>query len=287
METDINVAFVGDVHGSIIPMYEFLAELEHRAGIHIDGVVQVGDFGIYMPSDELIKHTSIQTARFEIRTNFPKLWKGEYAVPMPTWVCPGNHEDYRVLIHLIGADRHVIHNFHILEDGSINDVLGLRVGAIWGNYSYKSYRNPTVIEDARTYNTHSRKALHIYEPSVERLMKAGQFDVLVTHDAPKGLLPIVPVAMNSELKSTMGLDEDELYPGGCPGFLPLYETGQPDVHFFGHFHVNRVMRRTNPRVVCLHAFNYNAPASIEVRTYTVEQGEQVNAGTSVPSVQTH
>lgn len=268
---DINVAFVGDTHGEIIPMYHYLESLERRVGMKFDAVVQVGDFGMYLPSAEELKDKQIQTAGFEIRTSFPKLWNREYFVPIPTWVIAGNHEDYEVVAQLIKYPD-LIPNFHLLPDGEITDVLGLRVGAIWGNFSNRSWANPERVQNARVSNPSSRKSLHIYKPSVEKLAATGQMDVLITHDAPHGMLPFIGTEMDVTLKGKLGLDEDEPTARGCPGFTQLYETGCPEVHFFGHFHLNRTMRRNNPRVVCLHSFNQNAPASVEVRQYSIPGG---------------
>lgn len=256
MTKTVNLAFAGDCHGSILSLYEYLLELESRDNIAIDAVVHVGDFGMYLHGP-----------KSPVEPTFQALWDGGYVIPIPTWVCPGNHEDYTVIKQIL-ADPSRIKNFHILPDGEVTNVMGVKIGVVWGNYSYKSYAMPDVIEGARRLKQHSRKAMHIYRPSVEKLLQAGPFDVLVTHDAPAGYEP-KKFIMYDSLRLQMGLDPDEQLPGGCPAFLDIHRICQPLAHYFGHFHCRRVMKRNEPRITCLHAVDRRVTEAVEVNQYEV------------------
>lgn len=244
----------GDIHGDIDGLYKYLLDWQERTGVKLDGVVHVGDFGCYLPEGAAWDSPFMNTA-------FRQYWDGRKQIPIPTWVCPGNHEDYSVLVRwAVEPDR--INNLHMMADGQITDVLGVKVGAIWGNFSYRSWMNPEIIRTARRNNTDSKKAMHIYRPSVELLKQAGEFDMLITHDAPARLMKPMrqpPIF----IKQALGLAADEPAQG-CPGFNELYGTSKCKYHYFGHFHSFWVCQAVNPRVVCLHCYNFCPEQSIEV-----------------------
>lgn len=266
------VAYVGDIHGDIRRMYKYLSAIETKVGIKIDCAIQVGDFGIYLPpsfknGEPYMVHGSMEEA-----TDFPLYWEGLETAPIPTYVCPGNHEEYPVTqLWLRQPER--MENLFLLPDGEVTVVEGmLRVGAIWGNYSYKSYKNPSRVEQVRKNHHRSRLCTHIYRPSIEKLKNAGRFDILITHDAPKGYMPSFG-NVDNHLRQQLGLENDE-HIGGCPGFLEIWETGQPEEHFFGHFHKHTIVRssaKRPKRVTCLHCFNYNPNLSVEIRQYEMER----------------
>lgn len=239
------IGVVGDIHGDIDGMYKWLLQWQERTGAKLDAILHVGDFGIYLPSFES-KHL--------VSTDFPKYWLGRKEAPIPTWVCPGNHEEFAVLEWwLKQPDR--MANLRLLNDGEITDVLGVKVGAIWGNYSFKSWNNSERVLTARRQHKLSPKAMHILQSSVRRLQRAGKFDVLITHDAPSRLMKTMK-KMDTGIMNQLGLDPDEKAIG-CPGFNELYVSGKPKAHFFGHFHTYYVCQGHDPLVVCLHCFNYN------------------------------
>jgi lariat debranching enzyme len=241
------ISVVGDVHTEIFKMYSHLKAWEERTWNKLDAVIHVGDFGIYWFGD------------------FQKLWVGKEKAPIPTYVCPGNHEDIR-LIAQWAQHPEKLPNLHLLPDGEITDVCGLKVGAIWGNFSWKSWKNEERIENARRNayggQTPGPKTMHIRRSSVEKLKSAGTFDALITHDAPAELMPMNRMQPPDFIKQQLGLDKDEKAQG-CSGFNELYETGKPTHHWFGHFHKYVNCQLSDPRVTCLHCFNYNEEQSIE------------------------
>jgi lariat debranching enzyme len=240
------IAFVGDVHGDIRGMYNYLLRWQERTGAKLDGIVHVGDFGVYL--DPMVK------------TDFARYWSGEEEAPIPTIVCPGNHEEYSVLAWWL-KHPHRMSNLELFRDGEITTFFGIKIGAIWGNFSYKSWKNEERVRTARRNHPTSPKATHILQSSVEKLKAAGTFDILITHDAPAGFMRMRQPP--DFIKVQLGLEHDEPA-SGCPGFNELYQTGKPHHHFFGHFHTHTIGKLFNTKVICLHCFNYNQDQSVWV-----------------------
>lgn len=242
------IGYMGDIHGDIDGMYKWLLAWQERTGTKLDAVVHVGDFGVYLPPD------NGSDLSF---THFPSYWNGRKAVPIPTYVCPGNHDGYpETQAWLREPDK--IPNLHLMQNGEITDVCGVKHGAIWGNYSYKSWSNEERILTARLNHPMSPKAMHIQKSAVEQLKLAGNFDVLITHDAPSNGLMKSMSRMSDSVADVLGLSVEEASGAvGCPGFNELYETGQVKAHFFGHFHSYYVCKAHTPLVVCLHCHHYN------------------------------
>lgn len=249
------IAVVGDIHGTINAMYEYLKKWQGRTGAKIDAVLHVGDFG----GDSMLP--SKDTHPSERYSDFPFYWTGERVAPIPTYVNPGNHEETEVIKWWSQQPNRML-NLHLLPDGGITEVCGKRVGAVWGNFSYKSWLNPERILTARLNHPRSPKARHILRESVEKLQRAGEFDILITHDAPSRLMKRMGT-MDESIARALGLDEDEhRHSQGCIGFNELYKTGKPKYHFFGHFHTYYVCQKANPLVICLHCFNYDQAQSV-------------------------
>lgn len=234
------VCFVGDLHGGIQAMYDFLWDWMERTKQRIDAVVQVGDFGIYM----------------EGQTDFWRYWKGYKKIPIRTWVCPGNHEDYAV-IKMWEKQPDRIHNLHLMPDGGVTEIKGLKVASVWGNYSPKSWAHPDRVEQSRKQGAGGRVAMHIYRHAVGRLLvvPAKDVDVLVTHDSPNKPLMFPELAQPDEgIKAILGLEPDEQV-GGCPGFTWLRTKLRPSYHFFGHVHIPREVEESGTKIICLQALD--------------------------------
>lgn len=245
------IAVAGDIHGDIHGWYKWILAWQERTGITLDAVLHVGDFGVYLPT---VGYEYPESVVATSTSDFKKYWEGRETVPIPTWVCPGNHEDYAALMKWQQAPNK-IPNLHLLPDGGITDVKGMKVGSVWGNFSFKSWFNPERVITARRQHAESNKAMHITKAAVERLKALGAFDVLITHDAPAKLMKTMKQPPDI-IKQRLGMDSDERAQG-CPGFNELYKTGNPKAHFFGHFHTYYVCQEKDPLVVCLHCFHYN------------------------------
>src|SRR6267142_6461576 len=137
----------GDVHGEIKRMYDLVNEYEQR-GLKIDGVVQVGDLGVYRSGTDWRDYRS-----------------GNFEAAKPTLAIMGNHEDPEE----ISLWSEPVGNIQLLPDGEIVEFLGVKIGGIWGNYSPVSYMNPDrVVQNRIHFNSH-KIAMHINRYAVENL----------------------------------------------------------------------------------------------------------------------
>lgn len=215
------IAFVGDIHGEAQKMYGSLLTWQEAHGdTKIDAVVQVGDFGIYRTG-----------------TTWSSMFAKGQAVPIPTWVCPGNHES-PVAIRDWQENPGKIPNMHLMPDGEIADVLGVQIGAVWGNYSPISWLDSQRVRRNRRDGENERIAMHVDREAVERLLaNRSPMDVLVTHETATATLPLPfkSSKMSSFIKGLLGLEENEDV-AGCPAFNKVLKQFQPQRYFFGHLH---------------------------------------------------
>lgn len=250
------LAFVGDTHGRVLKMYERLEAWQRRTGQRINGVIQVGDFNVFLEFAEPFK------------SDFSRLWHGHTSVPIPTWVCLGNHEDHAA-VRRWQSEPDRIPNLRLLPDGGVTDVLGVNIGAVWGNFSPKSWNAPQRIAQARQSAfagsaRSGRVAVHIDRLACDRLLaSAGPMGILVTHDAPSCFIPQgFRAPMNETAKELLGLERDE-NPNGCPGFTAILKRFRPRHHFFGHYHVRDAGTFGPTRITCLHAFDMAPELAVE------------------------
>lgn len=243
------IAFVGDTHYRFRKMYYDLLFWQSRTGIKLDAIVHVGDFGVDLN-----------------KTEWRELWNDLKYVPIKTYVCMGNHEDWESIAKW-QAEPNRIRDLHLMPDGCVTDVAGLQIACIWGNYSPKSWRKPEVIETVRKMYPASLKATHIYKPAVDNLLAyEGRVDVLVTHDCSTVIVPrgFGGKPVPEGLMPFMGLDPDEKVPPGCPGITQVVNKFQPQYHFYGHFHVRDYRELGTTKVICLHAYDFNATEAVEI-----------------------
>jgi len=231
-------------------MYDALIDWEKRTGVHLDGIVHVGDFGVDRHEPQ-----------------WRHLWDVDKEVPIETWVCMGNHEDYSSIEEWMNEpDR--IARLHLLPDGGVTDVLGIQVASLWGNYSPRSWMVPERVRLSRKHKEPGNfKAMHIYRPSVFKLMDhEGQVDVLITHDCSSVVVPkdFGGKPVPAGLRAVLGLDADEVAPPGCPGITQLLNKFSPQYHFYGHFHVRDYREVGGTKVICLNAFDQKPSEAVEV-----------------------
>lgn len=249
------IAFVGDTHYRFRKMYYDLLMWQSRTNIQLDAIVHVGDFGVDLE-----------------KTEWRELWNGLKYVPIPTYVNMGNHEDWGSIEKWI-AQPNRIKDLHLLPDGDVSDVAGVQVASIWGNYSPKSWMNPNRIEDCRKYYPASPKTMHIYRPSIDKLLGQDvRIDVLITHDCSTITVPqpfrgtIVPAS----IMPILGLDPEEQVPPGCPGITQLQRKFKPQYHFYGHLHILDRQDLEYTKVICLNAYDYNATEAVEIVDFKIQ-----------------
>jgi len=231
----------GDIHGDITTMYEHVDSYERRTGLTIDGVVQVGDFGVY-PSG----------------TEWNYFWDGERTAPKPTLAIMGNHEDPDAVNQWI-AQPHRVENIKLLLDGRIENFLGVRVGGVWGNYSPISYKNPDRVFENRCSGASHRIAMHINRYSVENLLEQeGPIDLLITHDSARITFPSYFGPMDPVIGEILGLAgrEEMTQAKGCPGFDQLLRKFKPKHYMFGHLHAAETLRVGATEATMLQCIQY-------------------------------
>jgi len=259
------LCFVGDTHGALLKMYAALQDFMERTGVHIDGIVQVGDLGV-----------------FSRGTDWSAMWNSRTPAPIPTWAIMGNHEEPQMVAEW-QRDSARIAGMTLMPDGGILDVLGVKIGCIWGNYSPVSWLNPARVQANRKYpgNSHSaRIAMHIDRTAVERLLETpGPMDVLITHDSATVTLPLGfrGRKMDPLIAELLGLNTEEAaLMGGCPGFNEVLTRFKPARYFFGHFHTYEHGFVTHQpeavtRWTCLNALGYDGGPWSEILTFPGEQ----------------
>jgi hypothetical protein len=236
-----SLIFVGDVHGQLTKLYESVMYCMERFNLKFDGIVQVGDLGVFRKG-----------------TDWSTMWHNRVPAPIPTWVIMGNHEEPGMIREWqVDPDR--IQGMHLLPDGEITNVLGLNIGAVWGNYSPISWLNPSRVHENRQSGGSERIAMHVDRLAVERLITSKTpMDVFVTHDSATSTLPLQfrGKTMDPAIKGLLGLTSNE-EAGGCQGFSEVLKLHKPDRYFFGHLHCfdEGIVGRT--RYTCLNALGYD------------------------------
>ncbi|MFC6765351.1 metallophosphoesterase family protein [Natrinema soli] len=159
-----------------------------------------------------------------------------YDLPAPTWFIAGNNEDFDVIEALRAGERPAeTDNVHLLASTAAT-VGGLRVAGLSGNFAPTRYDLPRdeLVGDRRRHFTHE---------DIDRAADLEDVDVLLTHEAPNGLL-------------SYGYDP------GCEYVDELLGTLSPELCLVGHHHRHREAELGGTRVVSL------APAW--ERYYTLE-----------------
>ncbi|WP_222916259.1 metallophosphoesterase [Natrinema sp. SYSU A 869] len=174
-----------------------------------------------------------------------------YDLPAPTWFIAGNNEDFDVIEALrAGNDPAETNNVHLLASTAAT-VDGLRVAGLSGNFA------PTRYDRSRDDLVGERRR-HFTREDIERAAELEDIDVLLTHEAPNGLL-------------SYGYDP------GCEYVDDLLETISPELCLVGHHHRHREAEIAGTRVVSL------APAweryyTLEPETLALESHEHDLSG---------
>ncbi|UPM44654.1 metallophosphoesterase family protein [Halocatena salina] len=147
-----------------------------------------------------------------------------YDLPVETWFIAGNNEDFDVIDALRDDAMPDVNNVHLLAS-TATDLQGLRVAGLSGNYA------PTKYDLPRSELEGDRRR-HFTRDDVERLAAIEDIDVLVIHEAPKGLL-------------YYGYDP------GCEHVNDLLDTTDPELCLIGHYHRHEEAEILGCRVVSL------------------------------------
>ncbi|MFB6071864.1 MAG: metallophosphoesterase [Halobacterium sp.] len=135
-----------------------------------------------------------------------------YDLPIPTYFVAGNNEDFDVVESLRhGRVESGDVSNAVLLHSTVEDVHGLRVAGLSGNYA------PTQFEKPREL-LHGDRRRHFVREDVERAKELEDVDVFIAHEAPHGL----PVT--------------EEYDVGCKYIDEILQAVEPDLCLVGHHH---------------------------------------------------
>ncbi len=209
------ICAAGDVHGALTCLYEDVLAFEATLAARFDYVLQVGDFGIWPDASRIDR----ATRHHDGAGDFPR-WLGEgRAVPRRTLFIKGNHEDFAWLEDR--RDDDVLPGLTYLRNGYTVDLIDpragrIRVAGVGGCYGPSDYVR-------RSDRLQGYRKRHYTSDEVDRLAKADDVDIVLTHDAPAG----VRFARNRR---------GEAYVSEAEGLDVLLARLRPRVCFFGHHH---------------------------------------------------
>ena len=148
-----------------------------------------------------------------------------YDPPAPTWFIAGNNENLDVIEALRAGEDPSTRVTATLLASTAATVDGWRVAGLSGNYA------PTKYDCARTALEGDRRC-HFTHEDVERAAALSDVDILLTHEAPTGLL-------------SYGYDP------GCEHIDDLLEALSPALCLVGHHHRHCEAEINGTRVVSL------------------------------------
>jgi Icc-related predicted phosphoesterase len=151
-----------------------------------------------------------------------------YDLPKPTWFIAGNNEDLDVIEAFRDGDRPPGTEHANLLHSTTVDLEGVRFAGLSGNYA------PTQYQKDRQH-LHGDRRRHFVRNDVRRAKQLTDVDVLLTHEAPHGLL------------------QYEHYDPGCDQVDDLLDALDPDLCLVGHHHEHLEMTYGSTRVVGLDA----------------------------------
>jgi hypothetical protein len=218
-ENTLTIAVLGDLHGHINLALSLLDEWKTRTKRDIDGILQVGDFGVFPDPGAIDKATKkfaendpeeMGFLDYVIRSEHGDKHFGPGGSFSDTdlYFIKGNHEDFRYLaqfekghtptpIDMYGHINYVANDqvFNLTKEGITYAIAGL--GGL---------------------DTHMSKKTRPYHNTAKEYTKLmlRNFDVLLTHEDFK----------------------NERSPNGSPRLKEVIDVKQPKYHFFGHIRTN-------------------------------------------------
>ena len=208
------VCGAGDAHGKLTRMYDDIMEFERSLGIRFDWVLHVGDFGIWPDANEVDR----ATRKHGDVGDFPTWIREGTAIPRPTIFIKGNHEDFEWLSKRPSCQ--ILTGLTYLPNGKVMELgEGFRISGVGGCFGSSDYER-----NSRDLRGYARR--HYTRDEVEAVGKLGHLDVLLLHDAPKGV----------EIVKRRGTGAKERYFSTAEGLDDALKRTRPKVCFFGHHH---------------------------------------------------
>lgn len=228
----MRILLAGDTH-SHLEHWEYL--LHQRALFDCDAVIQLGDFGYYPK----VEHLGYYISGLEEMIYQCGLAGTDFRI----YFIDGNHDDHASLFKLPrDEDGFAIVSEHIrwIPRGHSFTWDGVKFLGLGGGYSV----NRKHMEKVGLYSPHEL----LIDTEIERAIKVGKVDVLLTHDVPEGI----------NIAEIIGRTR-----GGDAGFKPhppshenrrklrrVVERCRPRQVFHGHYHAaHRNELRVGDRIV--------------------------------------
>jgi Icc-related predicted phosphoesterase len=204
----------GDIHGALDRLYEDVLAFEASLGLRFESVLHVGDFGVWPDATRIDKATK----KHDGAGDFPVWLAQRRTAPCQTVFIKGNHEDF-VWLDAQASDE-VLPGIHYLRNGRVID-LGegrdsVRVGGVGGCFGPSDY-------ERRAKDLQGYAKRHYTKDDIDELSKHSGIDVLLVHDAPRGVRFDRHRHGSGYVSQAAGLDE-------------LIARAGPRVCFFGHHH---------------------------------------------------
>jgi Icc-related predicted phosphoesterase len=238
------LSVVGDVHADITSL------LEHSKS-ELYSILTVGDVQMYTSQAEaLIDKVGYLKNKVSIDnflTTIDNKQISRFSVPVNSIL--GNHDNFVNLQSPIYNSM----NFSYLKNGTIFKVGSLTIGILGGVFSPKNFQTPISAQLA------TRKK-YFLEEEIMNLIKAAsgqQIDILVTHQAPLGVLPKLP----------SNVDE------GNGHLTTLLETLKPKYLIHGHHHRDYRSEYNGTKIIGLGNFSKNKNSFINFNILT---GDVIN-----------
>ena len=229
----VKILVIGDVHGHLDRMVELLQSDT------FDFALQVGDFGAYLSTSNL---SAIPEHRRHDLGQFGQYYEAQKPIPVPTYFCKGNHEDFELLEKYV-VNHEVLPNLFYVPNGQVMEIQGVRIGFLGGNFSAKWFDKPV------PNKCQSQKILGYLRESEIQILKtnAGPIDILVTHE------PSMAPQFSGDR------------PYGCQAVHDLIAAVQPKFAFSGHIHKYAEGTLGQTKCIALGAVNYNAPPTFTLK----------------------
>ncbi len=235
----------GDTHGALERLYADVAEFERSLKIRFEALLHVGDFGVWPDADKVDR----ATRDHEGAGDFPRWLNDRRGVPRPTWFIKGNHEDFEWIDSRESPE--VLPGLHYIPNGRSVDLpdgkSAIRVAGLGGCFGGKDY-------ERRSLKGYSKR--HYTRWEIESLEAHRPIDVLLLHDAPKGVE--IPKSRGAYLSDAEGLDR-------------AIVAVKPRLCFFGHHHAR--VRTEVEGVPCLGLNIVGRPGNLVAIEISPSNGE--------------
>jgi hypothetical protein len=227
------VFFAGDIHGRLTQFYDKVIEHERELGIRADWVLQTGSLGVW-PDPLRIDRV---TRRHADDVDFHKYYYNSQAVPRPTLFVAGRHEDHRWLnFKRDRGEMEILPNLHWLLNGFKTNI-GTSVVGLGRVYSPNTYRGGK--------SSLKRQAAHYTRGDVERACSQGPTNILLTHEAPKGL------QFGNHVSEAEGIEK-------------ICFATRPKLLVHGHYNETLTQRTKTTKTTCI------GLANMEIEAWSIE-----------------